>query len=214
MLKALLLDFGGVIIMTGFELHPLTEKILGLPPGTLNWRGPFDPASDPLWQAMQRDEINEREYWGIRAQEIGHLIGKTWTVTDYMRTTKCAAPDEAVRPEAVETIKLAKAKGLKVGLLTNELELFYGRDCVERISILREMDAIIDASHTKILKPRPEAYQLALDALGVAAPETLFVDDQQRNIAGAQRAGLATLHFDFTRPAESYAQVRLRLGGE
>ena len=212
MLKALLLDFGGVMIMTGFELHPLTEKILGLAPGALSWHGPFDPASDPLWQAMQHDEITEREYWGIRAQEIGQLIGETWDVLAYMRAIKCASPDKTIRPEAVETIRLAKARGFKVGLLTNELELFYGQDCVERISILGELDAIVDATHTKILKPRPEAYQMALEALGVAAHETLFVDDQQRNIVGARQVGLETLHFDITRPADAYAQVRLRLG--
>lgn len=212
MLKALLLDFGGVIVMTGFELHSLTERLLGLPSGTLTWRGPFDPTSDLLWQAMQRDEISEREYWAIRAGEVGQLIGETWDVLAYMRAIKCASPDEAIRPEAVETIKLAKAKGFKVGLLTNELELFYGQDCVERISILHEFDAIVDASHTKILKPKPEAYQLALEALGVAAYETLFVDDQWRNIAGAQQTGLETFHFDVTRPAEHYAQVRTMLG--
>jgi putative hydrolase of the HAD superfamily len=212
MLKALLLDFGGVIVMTGFELHHLTEKLLGLPPGTLTWRGPFDPASDPLWQAMQRDEITERQYWGIRAQEIGQLIGEMWDIMTYMRAIKCTSPNDAIRPEAVETIKLAQIRGLKVGLLTNELELFYGQDCVQRISILHQLDAIIDASHTKILKPSPEAYQMALDALGVAAHETLFVDDQGRNIAGARQVGLETLHFDVTRPAACYAQVRLRLG--
>jgi len=211
MLKALLLDFGGVIVVTGFELHHLTEEILGLSLGTLTWRGPFDPASDPLWQAMQRDELTEREYWSIRAREIGQLIGETWDVTAYMRAIKCTSPDDVIRPEAVETIKLARAKGLKVGLLTNELELFYGQDCVEHMSILHELDAIVDASHTKILKPRPEAYQMALEALDVAAHETLFVDDQWRNIAGAQQVGLETLHFDITRPADGYAQVRLRL---
>ena len=212
MLKALLLDFGGVISKSNFEIHPLTEKILGLPPGTLTWHGPFDPASDLLWQAMQRDELTEREYWSQRAREIGELIGQTWTVNDYMLATKCTSPDEAIRPEAVETVRLAKAKGLKVGVLTNELELFYGRACMDNISILREIDMMVDATHTKILKPRPEAYHLAIDALGLAPHEILFVDDQMRNVIGGQNVGLEVLHFDFTRPAESYAQIRERLG--
>jgi putative hydrolase of the HAD superfamily len=212
MLKALLLDFGGVISKSNFEIHPLTEKILGLPPGTLTWHGPFDPASDLLWQAMQRDELTEREYWSQRAREIGELIGQTWMVNDYMAATKCASPDEAIRPEAVETVKLAKAKGLKVGVLTNELELFYGRACMDNISILREIDMMVDATHTKILKPRPEAYHFAINALGLAPHEILFVDDQMRNVIGGQNVGLEAFHFDFTRPAESYAQIRERLG--
>ncbi|HXV44360.1 MAG TPA: HAD-IA family hydrolase [Anaerolineae bacterium] len=211
-LKALLLDFGGVVVMAAYELHHLTEKLLGLPSGFLTWRGPFDPASDPLWQAMQRDEITEREYWDIRAREIGQFVGQEWTVRDYTRLIKCSSPAEAIRPEATETVRLARANGIKVGVLSNELELFYGQECVDRMPIIHELDALIDASHTKILKPEPEAYQMALAALGVVAHETLFVDDQGRNIVGAQQVGLETLHFDVTRPAVCYAQVRLRLG--
>jgi hypothetical protein len=41
--QRLVLDFGGVISRTLFETHDLTERALGLPPGTLTWRGPFDP---------------------------------------------------------------------------------------------------------------------------------------------------------------------------
>ena len=44
--KALVLDFGGVISRTLFETHDLSEQALKLAPGTLTWRGPFDPAGD------------------------------------------------------------------------------------------------------------------------------------------------------------------------
>ena len=59
--KALVLDFGGVISRTLFETHDLTEKALGLPSGSLKWQGPFNTAEDGLWQAMQKDEISERD---------------------------------------------------------------------------------------------------------------------------------------------------------
>ena len=44
--KALILDFGGVVTRTLFETHDISERALGLPAGTLTWRGPFDPASE------------------------------------------------------------------------------------------------------------------------------------------------------------------------
>lgn len=47
MKRALILDFGGVISRTLFETHDETERALGLPAGTLTWRGPFEPPSDP-----------------------------------------------------------------------------------------------------------------------------------------------------------------------
>ena len=57
--QALVLDFGGVISRTLFETHDLTEAALGLPKGSLTWRGPFQPETDPLWRDMQADLITE-----------------------------------------------------------------------------------------------------------------------------------------------------------
>jgi len=73
--QALILDFGGVITRTLFESHALTEANLGLAPGTLTWRGPFDPAGDALWRDMQADRISERDYWLGRTREGGLLVG-------------------------------------------------------------------------------------------------------------------------------------------
>ena len=75
MTRALILDFGGVITRTLFETHALTERALGLTPGSLTWRGPFDPDSDPLWQSMQDDEITERQYWQQRTSDVAALAG-------------------------------------------------------------------------------------------------------------------------------------------
>ena len=69
--QALVLDFGGVISRTLFETHALSEAALGLPPGTLAWRGPFDPDTDALWRDMQAERISERDYWLARTREVG-----------------------------------------------------------------------------------------------------------------------------------------------
>jgi hypothetical protein len=51
----LLLDFGGVISKTTFENLERVERGLGLDAGTLSWRGPLDPDTDPLWRDMLAD---------------------------------------------------------------------------------------------------------------------------------------------------------------
>ena len=38
-LKAVVLDFGGPVLLTPFERLPALERSLGLPPGTFGWRG-------------------------------------------------------------------------------------------------------------------------------------------------------------------------------
>ena len=75
---ALILDFGGVISRTMFETHDVTERALGLRPGTLTWRGPLDPGTDALWASMQTGAISERDYWLTRTRETGALIGERW----------------------------------------------------------------------------------------------------------------------------------------
>jgi putative hydrolase of the HAD superfamily len=210
--RALLLDFGSVISVSAFERHRQTERILNLPPGSLTWLGPLDPDSDALWAAMQRDEITERDYWATRARELGELVGETgWDMTTMLARLRQPDPNSVVRPQMQRLIHAARAAGIQVGILSNEFELFYGTDVRDQIDVLRVMDVIIDATHTKILKPDPRAYALALEALRRDPPEVLFVDDQFRNIAGAIRAGLQAQYFDLRDVPGNVAAVAARL---
>lgn len=211
--RALVLDFGGVISRTLFETHALSEAALGLPSGTLRWRGPFDPASDPLWRAMQADAISERDYWLARSREVGQLLGEDWQdMQTFVRRARGADVQAVIRPEAVDAIARARAAGCKLAVLSNELDLFYGADFRQRLPLLEQFDVIIDATHTGILKPDPRAYAQCLHALGVNAADVVFVDDQLRNIEGARRCGWQTVHFDVQAPAVSYHQALQLLG--
>jgi putative hydrolase of the HAD superfamily len=124
--KGLLLDFGGVISVTLLERHALSEKTLGLPAGTLTWRGPFDPEGDRLWADTIDDRIAERDYWARRASEVGKLFGEDWEMLTLIQRTRGADANRHIRPEAIQTIRRAKVAGRRVGVLSNELELFYG----------------------------------------------------------------------------------------
>lgn len=211
--RALILDFGGVVTRTLFETHALTEAALGLAPGTLTWRGPFAPETDPLWQCMQAGEISERDYWHIRTREVGALVGQDWSeMSQFVRAARGAEPDKIIRPEALAAIEAARAAGFKLAILSNELDLFYGADFREKLPFLARFDVIHDATYTGILKPDPRAYAACLDALGLPAAACVFVDDQARNIAGARAAGLQTVHFAVADPAASYHEALRLLG--
>jgi putative hydrolase of the HAD superfamily len=206
--RALVLDFGGVISRTLFETHDLSEAALGLPPGTLTWRGPFAPEADPLWQAMQADQITERDYWLARTRSVGALVGEEWSdMQTFVQRARGADVAAVIRPEAVAAVHQAKAAGCKLAILSNELDLFYGASFRERLPLLQLFDVVIDATYTGILKPDPRAYALCTDALGVPARDCVFVDDQSRNVLGAQKQGWHTVHFDVTDPAASYARA-------
>ncbi|TPM35695.1 HAD-IA family hydrolase [Mesorhizobium sp. B2-3-4] len=206
--QALVLDFGGVVTRTLFETHALTEQALGLKPGTLQWRGPFDPGSDPLWRSMQANEISERDYWRTRTSEVGRLVGEDWQAMEtFVQRARGAEPEKVVRPEADRAIRAIQAAGFRLAILSNELDLFYGADFRRRLPLLGLFETIIDATHTGILKPDPRAYGFVTEALGLPAGACVFVDDQLRNVEGGHAAGMRTVHFDVARPAHSYAEA-------
>ncbi|MCY1666295.1 HAD family hydrolase [Rhizobium sp. SL86] len=211
--RALILDFGGVVTRTLFETHDVTERALGLAPGTLTWRGPFDPASDPLWVSMQNREITERDYWMERTREVGRLVGEDWTdMKTFVQRARGAEADLVLRPQARDAILAAKKAGLRLAILSNELDLFYGVEFRRRFPLIDLFDVIVDATYTGILKPDPRAYELVLAELGLPREACVFVDDQAKNIEGAEAVGLPHVHFDVTQPADGYARALSMLG--
>jgi len=60
-------------------------------------------------------------------------------------------------------------------------------------------------------KPHPETFQWVLNDAGIAATETLFVDDSIQHVQGAQQAGLHAYHL---RPGEEIYEVLPRILAE
>lgn len=213
--QALVLDFGGVISRTLFETHALTEAALNLAPGSLTWRGPFEPGTDPLWVAMQNNELSERGYWAQRTLEVGQLAGQQWTeMSQMVIAARGADPEAVIRPEALQAMDAAEAAGAKLAILSNELDLFYGASFRAKLPFMHRFETIIDATYTKILKPDPRAYRSCAEALGLPCENCVFVDDQLKNIVGAQEVGMQTVHFDVQHPQESYQQAIAMLKGD
>lgn len=211
--KALILDFGGVVTRTLFETHDITEKALGLPAETLTWRGPFDLSTDPLWVSMQKREITERDYWMTRTREVGAMLGEEWSdMKTFVQRARGADAELVLRPEARNAIIRSREAGVRLAILSNELDLFYGVEFRKRFPLIDLFDVIVDATYTKILKPDPLAYEQVLAEVGIDRENCVFVDDQKKNIEGAETVGLPNVHFDVTRPAESYAQALKMLG--
>jgi putative hydrolase of the HAD superfamily len=207
--KSLVLDFGGVISRTMFETHDLSEAALGLPAGTLTWRGPFDVASDLLWQDMQAGRISERDYWLARAKEVGQLLGEEWLdMQTLVKRARGADVDKIIRPEAIAAIHATKAMGCKLAILSNELDLFYGADFRSRLPLLSLFDVIVDATYTNILKPDARAYQQCMEDLGIKNPaDIVFVDDQSKNVQGALTVGWQAVQLDVTQPEIGFKRV-------
>ena len=208
----LLLDFGSVVGLSLFEDLGAIERAFALPAGTLDWSGPLEGRDDPLWRAMQAGELTERDYWHQRAEELGARVGRPLDVVGMIRAAREHDPDGCVRPEARALIDAARAAGRRVGLLTNELVLFYGEALARRLRVLDAFDTIVDGTWTRILKPDPRAYRMACVALDAAPGDVVFVDDQRRNVDGALACGLQAIHLDVNRPRDAFDEAARRLG--
>jgi putative hydrolase of the HAD superfamily len=85
----------------------------------------------------------------------------------------------------------------------------YARGELHKVGLLGYFDPIIISGDHGYRKPDQRLFQLALDGMGVAAGNALYVgNDMYRDIYGAQEAGLATVMFDSDQGAKAYRDCR------
>jgi HAD superfamily hydrolase (TIGR01549 family) len=66
---------------------------------------------------------------------------------------------------------------------------------IEKQGFKEFCDPIIFSSDVGVAKPQPEIYELMLARLNVPAGQTIFIDDRESNIKGAQKVGIKGIHF-------------------
>jgi 2-haloacid dehalogenase len=87
-----------------------------------------------------------------------------------------------------------KEKGVPIYALTNwSAETF--PIAKERYEFLGWFRDILVSGEEKLIKPDRRIYELLLSRNGLTAAESIFIDDALHNVAGAQAAGMAALHF-------------------
>ena len=134
------------------------------------------------------------------------------TIKEVIHRSRGRDVNSVIRPEAVAAGRAARAAGRTTAILTNELQLFYGADVIEQLDLLNEIDHLFDATTTKILKPDPRAYEMVCAGLEISPSKFVFVDDQPRNIAGAEAVGMPSVRFDLNTPLACFNQALTLLG--
>ena len=210
----LLLDIGGVVHRTGVTLVPrLAETEPAMKP-VLERIGGVAGDRDELWQQVLRHQIGEREYWAQRAAELGAAVGETWDFRALMDRFYALPEEEWLCAGTIELMTDAKAAGLRLGALTNDMTAFHGPEWVARQEHLKLFDVIVDASLTGVMKPDPRAFRGGAEALGLPSEQIVFLDDMPWNADGARQAGMTAVRvpWDDPAPAIDTARELLRLG--
>ncbi len=97
-------------------------------------------------------------------------------------------------PDTVSLLYKLKAKYKVYGLTNWSAETI--PIAYERFSFFREFEGIVVSGEEKMIKPDPQIFHLLLNRYNLKAAQSLFIDDNIRNIKAAEAIGLHALHFE------------------
>jgi HAD superfamily hydrolase (TIGR01509 family) len=176
--RALLLDVMGTLVH-----DPSYDEVLGFLGSSLEQ---FLAAADrEAWGAFERGEIGEETY--LRR----------------MFMDRRAVDGEGLREHLVagyrwldgmeELVRDLSASGVSLHAMSNYPPWY--RWIEDKLSLSRYLSWSFVSCNTGLRKPAPDAYRAAVAALGLPAGACLFVDDREKNCAGAREAGLQAWRF-------------------
>jgi len=192
MKKAVLWDFGGVILSSPFEAFRRYETEHGLPIDFIRIVNSTNPHTN-AWALLERNEISAGEFDDLFATEseaLGHRVPGADVVA-------LLAGD--IRPEMVAMLERVKAAGYRVACLTNNVisagDRITGGDvrAAQIAEIMDRFDAVVESSKVGVRKPEPRFYELACELIGVKPDECVFLDDLGINLKPAAAMGITTI---------------------
>jgi putative hydrolase of the HAD superfamily len=187
-IRAVLFDFGGVILASPFEAFAHYERAKGLPTDFIRGLNTRNPDTN-AWARLERNEVTSDEFcvlFEAEADEAGHHI-------DARDMLALISGD--VRPAMLEAVRRCKKAGLQIAMLTNNWVSFdaRGQEISERDEVLDLFDVIIESSKVGVRKPDPRFYELACEALAIEPTEAVFLDDLGINLKPARAMGMTTI---------------------
>jgi len=190
--RAVLWDFGGVILTSPFEAFRTYEQEAGLPEDfirRLNARNPDTNA----WAKMERSEVPLQDFvtlFEAEALEQGHKI-------DGWRVLRSISGD--IRPQMVEALRRCKAE-FRVACITNNMKHGDGPgmartpDKAKAVAeVMTLFEHVFESSRLGWRKPDPRIYRHACDLLGVEPEHCIYLDDLGINLKPARAMGMRTI---------------------
>jgi HAD superfamily hydrolase (TIGR01509 family) len=101
-----------------------------------------------------------------------------------------------------ETLLALKESGYLLGIITNTANSISNKlSWFESGGFGNVWDSIISSMEIGVIKPYPEIYHAALQQLGLASDEAVFVGHKISELDGAYAAGIPTIAFNFDKGA-------------
>lgn len=186
--KNIIFDLGNVLLNLDFEASIQAFQKLGLNNKVVNKKQAY---SDPLFYEIETGKVS-----AVAFREKVRKILKNPEATDEQIDDAWTAMILDIPTERVQTVqKLRNNFNVYLFSNTNEIHInklhrqFKSEHGIEFPSLFVK-DYYSHEIHER--KPDLSSYKKVIELSGVNPEETLFVDDLEKNIKGAQKAGLKT----------------------
>ncbi len=188
MIRAVLWDFGGVILSSPFDAFAHYEAERGLPDGFIRAVNATNPR-DNAWARLERNELRADEFdvaFAAESSTLGHTVPGRDVLARLLGE---------IRPQMVNALDTVRAAGFRTACLTNnvvdeDIDVD-GRDDIA--AVMARFDVVVESSKVGVRKPEPAFYTLACRQLDVEPPECVFLDDLGINLKPAKEMGMATI---------------------
>lgn len=209
--RAVLWDFGGVVLTSPFEAFARYEAELGLPTGFIRTVNATNPDAN-AWARLERSELDLAGF--ARAFEVEARALDATGVAEALvgeRVIELLAGE--IRPQMVAALDALKAHGLKIACLTNNIP-GSGSGDPERGArvgqVMARFDAVVESSKVGVRKPEPRFYEMACEMLSVPPHQCVFLDDLGINLKPAKAMGMTTIKVGD--PDVAIAELEAHLG--
>lgn len=140
------------------------------------------------WVMLDRGTITEKE-------AINNIINRNNKYKDEINLAFNNWYD-LLKPieDTVEILISLKEHGYKIYYLSNFHELAFG-EVTRKNNFFKLFDGGVVSYEEKLIKPEEDIYKLILDRYKLNPSETIFVDDMEANVEGANKVGIKTILF-------------------
>lgn len=186
MIKAIYFDLGGVIVRTE-DKAPRTQ--LGAEFGMTYQQIEKVVFGGGLYGTGARASlgaVSEEAHWVNVTRSLNLPLDQRRRIQDQFFA------GDKIDWNLVEFLREAR-KTRKVGLISNAWDGL--RPWIRAQKFDDAFDDMTISAEARVAKPMPGIYHQALDALGVKAEESIFVDDFIENIHAADALGMKAIHF-------------------
>ncbi|MGL5736386.1 MAG: haloacid dehalogenase type II [Beijerinckiaceae bacterium] len=177
--------------------------------------GPAAQSLSDTWRAKQLEYSwvrglcgQWRDFWSLTGEALDFALAKHPQIDRNHREALLAAYETLdAYPEVHAVLTALRAQGVSLGILSNGSRSMLGK-AVSAAQLQPLLDGVWSVDEVRQFKTAPAVYELARQALGIAASEMAMVSSNRWDIAGAKAFGMQAIWINRTAQPDEYPDLQ------